>query len=233
MKVRVRVVRAVEDLEATTKYIEGHHRVLESYGVTKVTSADSSWASNPNVYLILFESIEDSRVLGGGRVQLRSEGFPLPFENAIYEIDTSIVEYMSQFGDCEAAEICGLWNSKEVAGYGIGSIYLVRIGVAIASQLNIKKLFGLCSPVTVKISSKVGYTVIKELGNDGTFFYPKEDLVATVMHVDDVENIPFAEEKEREFVFNVRREGLTHLVEKGPKGEMEVLFDLKIPTVRV
>lgn len=42
MKVRVRIVRAIDDVEATEKYIYGHHKVLESYGITKVTSADRS-----------------------------------------------------------------------------------------------------------------------------------------------------------------------------------------------
>src|SRR5680860_433685 len=120
MKVKVRVVRAVDDMEATEKYIMGHQKVLESYGITKVTSADRSWALNPFVYLILFESMDDSRVLGGGRIQLRSEQFNLPFEKAIEEIDPAINEYMSGFRDFEVAECCGLWNSREVAGYGIG-----------------------------------------------------------------------------------------------------------------
>lgn len=64
MKVRVRIVRAIDDVEATEKYIFGHHKVLESYGITKVTSADRSWALNPHVYLILFESMDDQRILG-------------------------------------------------------------------------------------------------------------------------------------------------------------------------
>src|SRR5690606_35901380 len=131
MKVRVRVVRAVDDLEATEKYINGHHKVLESYGITKVTSADRSWALNPHVYLILFESLDDFRILGGGRIQMRTEHFILPFEKAIEEIDPRIIQYMEGFKDLEVAEYCGLWNSKEVAGYRIGSIYLVRGGVAI------------------------------------------------------------------------------------------------------
>jgi len=124
MKVKVRIVRAIDDVDATEKYIFGHHKVLESYGITKVTSADRSWALNPHVYLILFESVEDQRILGGGRIQLRTQNFPLPFELAVREIDPKIEEYLSEFKDLEVAEYCGLWNSREVAGYGIGSIYL-------------------------------------------------------------------------------------------------------------
>ncbi|WP_192346379.1 hypothetical protein [Algoriphagus sp. Y33] len=226
MEVRVRVIRVTEDIAATEKYIAGHLKVLESYGVTKVTSADRSWVDNPNTYLILFESMDDFRVLGGGRVQLRSKGYPLPLEDAISEVDPGIIEYMNQFGELEVAEYCGLWNSREVAGYGIGSIYLVKVGVAIASQFKLKKLLALCSPATVRISKKVGYEVIETLGDNGTFYYPKEGLIATVLAIEDVDNLPTAEESEREFIFQLRNNVVHQKLETGPKGEMMVRFDL-------
>lgn len=225
MKVRVRIIRAVEDPEATEKYIIGHHKVLESYGITKVTSADRSWAVNPHVYLIIFESMEDMRVLGGGRIQLRHGHHVLPFEKAIEEIDSGINEYMAGFKDLDVAEYCGLWNSKEVAGYGIGSIYLVRVGVAILPKLNIKKLFGLSSPATLGISKSVGYQVIEELGDKGSFYYPKEGLIATALEINDPVHLPLATMEERNYIFNLRNKNSMITIEHGPKGEMEVLFE--------
>ncbi|WP_439488868.1 hypothetical protein [Algoriphagus sp.] len=170
--------------------------------------------------------MDDFRVLGGGRVQLKSKGYPLPLEDAISEVDPGIASYMSQFGELEVAEYCGLWNSREVAGYGIGSIYLVKVGVAIASQFGLKKLMALCSPATVRISKKVGYEVISSLGDNGTFLYPKEGLIATVLAIDDVDNLPFADSTEREFIFQLRDNVVNQKLESGPKGEMMVLFDL-------
>jgi hypothetical protein len=226
MKVRVRIIRAVEDLEATEKYIVGHHKVLESYGITKVTSADRSWAVNPQVYLIVFESMDDGRILGGGRVQIRHGSYVLPFEKAIEEIDPRINEYMTGYNDLEVAEYCGLWNSKEVAGYGIGSIYLVRVGVAILPKLNIKTLFGLSSPATLAISRRVGYEVIEELGDKGSFYYPKEGLIATALEIKDPIHLPEASVDERNYIFNLRNRKSMITIEHGPKGEMEVLFEL-------
>lgn len=229
MKVRVRIIRAIDDVDATEKYIYGHHKVLESYGITKVTSADRSWALNPHVYLILFESLEDFRVLGGGRIQLRSSNFPLPFETAIVDIDPRIVPFMDEFGDLEVAEYCGLWNSREVAGYGIGSIYLVRVGIAILPQLKLKKLFGLSSPVTLSISKSVGYEVISSLGDNGSFYYPKEGLIATALEIKDIDNLPLANPAERDYIFDLREKINFKTVESGPRGEMELQFELKIP----
>nr|MBI1229832.1 hypothetical protein [Cytophagales bacterium] len=229
MKVKVRIVKAIDDVEATEKYIYGHHKVLESYGITKVTSADRSWALNPQVYLILFESMDDFRVLGGGRIQLRTENFPLPFETAIKDIDPKIIPYMADFKDYEVAEYCGLWNSREVAGYGIGSIYLVRVGIAILPQLRLKKLFGLSSPVTLSISKSVGYEVIKSLGDNGSFYYPKEGLIATALEIVDIENLPHATDTEREYIFDLRYKMNFNTVESGPRGKMELQFELQIP----
>lgn len=228
MKVRVRIVKAIDDVEATEKYIYGHHKVLESYGITKVTSADRSWALNPQVYLILFESMDDFRVLGGGRIQLRTENFPLPFEIAIKEIDPKIIPYMAEFKDYEVAEYCGLWNSREVAGYGIGSIYLVRVGIAILPQMKLKKLFGLSSPVTLSISKSVGYEVITSLGDNGSFYYPKEGLIATALEIVDIVNLPNASELEREYIFDLRNKMNFNTVESGPRGKMELQFELQI-----
>ena len=66
MKVKIKVVKATESVEETEKYIKGHLKVLESYGVTKVTSADRSWVDNPHVYLVLVESEDGEHVLVEG-----------------------------------------------------------------------------------------------------------------------------------------------------------------------
>ncbi|EOZ95835.1 hypothetical protein A33Q_3197 [Indibacter alkaliphilus LW1] len=229
MKVKIKVVRAINSPEETQKYIDGHFKVLESYGVTKVTSADTSWVKNPNVFLLLVESLEDSNlVLGGGRIQLKSNEYPLPLEGAIYEKDPNIESFMQQFEGHQVAEYCGLWNSKLVSGYGIGSIYLIRIGVAIASFLNLKGLLAFCSPYTIKNSESVGFEVIKELGNEGTFLYPKEGLIATIMQIKDVFALPNANKDQKERIFYLRNNPSHLATEISEKGPLEIHYDLNL-----
>jgi len=229
MKVKIRVTHAMSDLATTERYIDGHFKVLESYGVTKVTSADRSWINNPNVYLLLVESAEeDNKILGGGRVQLRGKDFPLPLEGAILEKDIRILDHMKKFNDLEVAEYCGLWNSREVSGYGIGSIYLIRIGVALTSFLNLKCLMAFCSPYTVQNSRSVGLEIIETLGDKGTFLYPKEGLVATIMEVNDVDTLEKAFDEERDFIFDLRKNPKQTRTLYSEKGELEVEFDLNL-----
>lgn len=231
MKINIRVVRAITDMETTEKYIDGHYRVLETYGVTKVTSADRSWVNNPHVYLLLVELADSGRIVGGGRIQMRSENFPLPLEGAIFEKDESIVDFMSPFKDLEVAEYCGLWNSREIAGYGIGSIYLIRIGVALSSFLGIKNLMAFCSPVIVKKAESVGFEIITSLGDEGKFLYPKEGLIATIMEIQDINNIPTATDDEQEFIFNLRANPVQFKKDTSRRGDLEIFYDLAIQNV--
>ncbi|AFL86198.1 hypothetical protein Belba_3710 [Belliella baltica DSM 15883] len=226
MKVKIKVVKATDSPEETEKYIRGHLKVLESYGVTKVTSADRSWVNNPHVYLVLVESEDGENVLGGGRVQLRSKNFPLPLEGAIFEKDERIVDYMTRYRELKVAEFCGLWNSKEVSGYGIGSIYLIRIGVAITALLGLECIMAFCSPYTVANSQAVGLRIIEEIGENGTFLYPKEGLVATIMELEDVYEMKRAKPEEREFVFSLIKnpDQTVHVPSK--MGDLEIEFNL-------
>lgn len=228
MKAKIRVFRAVDDVPSCEHYIDGHMRVLEAYGVTKVTSANITWKSDPDTYVIIVESDDHTKVYGGGRIQIRSEQVKMPLEDAIAILDKKIYPYVDAIGNYNVAEFCGLWNSKEVAGYGIGSIILGRVGVAITTQLHMQHLMALCSPATLRNCLKVGFEVIRELGNNGTLYYPKEDLVATALIIKDIEGLPTAEAAEQAAIINLREQPVQHSVEKGPKGELEINYDIRV-----
>lgn len=149
-------------------------------------------------------------------------------EHAIAKIDNSIYSYVDKIGDYNTAEFCGLFNSKEVAGYGIGSIFLGRIAIAISSQVGVKHLMGLCSPATLRNSLRVGFEILRDLGNNGKFYYPKEGLIATALIIRDIVNLPNATHDERERILDLRNNPVQSAVEKGPKGELEIIYDTKI-----
>ncbi|WP_200976125.1 hypothetical protein [Echinicola sp. 20G] len=228
MRVRIRAVRSISDKITTDKYIDGHFSVLEAYGVTKITSADRSWAENPNVYLLVVESEDGTKVFGGGRVQIKNGQYNLPLEPAIIEKDTRIVDYMSKYEGQQVAELCGVWNSKEIAGYGIGSIFLIRAGVAVASLLDLDCLMGFCSPFTLQNCQRLGFKIIEGLGDNGTFLYPKEGLIATILDIKNIRELPNAKCDEREKIFYLKNNPVHSSEETSPKGEFTILYDLKI-----
>lgn len=228
MEVKIRVFKAVDEVETSHRFVDGHRKMLEAYGVTKVTSASEAWIDDPDTYVIIAESCDDQKIFGGTRIQVRTPTMKLPMEDAIAKVDKNIYKYVDKIGDYNVAEFCGLFNSKEVAGYGIGSMFLGRVAIAISSQIGINCLLGLCSPATLRNSARVGFEILRDLGVNGKFYYPKEGLIATSLIIGDLENIPNADPHERERIFDLRKNPNQHTIERGPKGELEITYELNV-----
>lgn len=230
-RVRLRAFRAVDEPETCLKFIEGHKHVLANFGIEQITSAKNGWTENPSVFVFIVESLDQSRVYGGARIHVAGGTQPLPIEDATGILDSSIYNLVKLYGKEGAGEGCGLWNSREIAGYGIGSIFLSRAGVAIAAQLGIKTLFALCAPYTVTLAEKIGYRTEKQLGNNGTFYYPRLDLIATAMVYHDLETLSTAAAEDRESVIALRNNPNCVRTEVLRKKKIEIHYEIKIPNL--
>lgn len=201
---RLIAFKAVDDIERCQKFIEGHRQVLESIGVKKVTSTNESWIKNPDVIVVIVESMEDGLIYGGARIHKANELFPLPIEDAIEELDNSIKEIISKDLDAGTGEICGLWNSRKITGLGIGAIFMSKACLALTPKLGLTSLYALFAPTTVKLGLEMGYEILTEVGDNGTFYYPKLDLIATAMKLYDAVNLPETTQEHRDSIFNIR-----------------------------
>ncbi len=224
----IRAFRAIDDQEACYKFIEGHRRLLEiHFGVAKVTSSNTDWVKSESTIVIIVEDETGNKVYGGARVQMVDNKIPLPIEFALGHYDPKIFELVRE-GCCE---ICGMWNSMEVAGMGIGSLILCRVCVSITNQLPVDKVYVLCAPVTTRMGKRVGAVVEDRLGDKGIFFYPKDDFVATAMAIHDCDELNHADPNERINILELREHPDQIKIEKGPKGEFEVQYKLTIPNL--
>lgn len=232
--VKIRAFRATDDPEACDRFIQGHEHVLEVAGVNKVTSANHAWKFNPACFVILVETLEGGKVLGGARLQCAGGTMPLPIEEATGDFDIKIYDYVKALSAEGTAELCGLWNSREVSGLGIGAFFSTRVGVVIAEQVGIKSIFALCAPYTVKFAEKVGCRVLKAIGNNGTFYYPKLDLLATVVLLEDAVTLDTADDVERERILSLRNKLNQVHIETSPIRQMqvEIHYDLTIKNAR-
>ncbi len=202
--VRLRVFRAVDDPETCAKFLEGHTHVLTSIGITKVTSSKNEWTENPAAFVLIVESLDREKVYGGARVHVAGGSEPLPIEQATAAMDPAIYDIIWEYARQGTGELCGLWNSREIAGYGIGSIFLIRAAVAISYQIGLQSLFALCAPYTVKPGEAVGMELEDRVGNKGTFYYPKLDLLATSMVVKDIPVLSKAHAEDKDAIFKIR-----------------------------
>lgn len=227
--VRFRVFKATDDEASCHKFIEGHRRVLEIFGITMITSAKHEWVHHENTYVIIVESLEDGRALGGARIQIADEHLPLPIEDAIGKIDLNIFKQLEIRKLLKTGELCGLWNSKEIAGFGVGSIFLIRAAVALAYNLNLHSLFALCAPATVRGGKKTGFEINSELGNNGQFYYPKLDLIATAVIVANLRTLEKAEPIIKDLVFDLINNPDQLRKETSPKGDIEIKYELSVP----
>ncbi len=227
--VRLRAFRAIDDPATCERFIEGHARVLTAIGVKKVTSSKDEWMFNPAAFVLIVESLDGENVYGGARVHVAGGTQPLPIEEATGNMDSKIFDLVWAYARQGTGEVCGLWNSREIAGYGVGSIFLTRAAVAISTQIGLKSLFALCAPYTVAMAQSVGYQLETSVGNNGTFYYPKLDLLATTLILQDVKELSSANDDEREAIFQIRKQVNLTTVEKLRKREIEIEYKLELP----
>lgn len=228
-KLLIKAFRAVDDIPQSMRYADGHINVLNSIGVLKVTSANLSWMEDPAVFVVLVEDMNTGEVLGGARVNLTGGAQLLPIEMALFRKDPRIIHMVeASAGNGGTGELCGLWNSRKVAGIGLGSVFVTRACIAILSQLHITTLYGFAASYTLDMSVNLGYEVLKNVGTDGSFFYPKENLLAYALRINDVINLPTANEEERNHVMKLREDFQQVKIENTIRGELELKYDLTL-----
>lgn len=226
-EIRIRAFRATDDPETCEKFIAGHSKVLEHHGISKVTSANEEWAQSSAVFVVVVEDLERTKLFGGARLHASDGKNLLPIEEATKGFDEKIIDYVRQYAENGTGELCGLWNSIEVAGLGIGSLFPTKSIVAMSTQLGINSIFSLCSPVTVRFNQWLGCKVFKDVGNEGTFYYPKLDLLATAVLLEDTVTLKEASQAGREAMLHLRANPVTMITEKSPKNrDVDVHYNL-------
>ncbi len=231
--IRIRTFRAPDDPEACEKFIAGHRTLLEIFGITQITSNRQDWVDDEDTIVILVEDKDTKKVYGGARLQMATGQYQLPIEIALGKYDKNIYTIVSEARDRGgASELCGLWNSREIAGMGVGSYILSRVGAAIAAQLPIRSIFVLCAPITVKMGQRVGAVIETGLGNNGLFYYPKDDLIATAMQLRDIYDLSSADPVERTKILSLREQPHQFIEETGPRGVYTIEYELAIPNLQ-
>ncbi|MCC8426835.1 hypothetical protein [Mucilaginibacter sp. UR6-11] len=230
-EVRLRAFRAIDEPQTCALFIEGHTHVLTNIGVTKVSYSKNEWVNNPAAFVIVVESLDGQRIFGGARVHVSGGTEPLPIEQATCAMDKNIYNLVWKYAQYGTGELCGLWNSREIAGYGVGSIFLIRAAVAIAHQIGLQSLFALCAPYTVKPVAAVGMELEASIGNGGTFYYPKLDLIATTMLLKDVPVLSKAQQEDRDAIIRVRENLNTVRIEELRGKKITIHYQTLIPNL--
>ncbi len=219
--------RAVNNPVLCENFSTGHGNVLKDLGIKKLTSANKVWHKNPDSYVIAVQMNNENDFVAGARVDVCTGSIRLPIEEAIGFIDDSIYGIVNLYSQNKTGEVCGLWTSSKCAGNGI-AFFMLKSSIAIARLLNLGSLFALCSPFTVSMFSKLGFEIEKSLGNEGQFYYPKLDLIATAMILKDINKLDNVSEETKADIKNLADHPILKIIETGSKGPIEIDYNLTI-----
>lgn len=224
--IRIRYFRGKDEPATREEYSVKFEQVLKYYGVTKVTSVNRDWYDNENTWLVIAEDYNTKEILGGARLQGWHKNIPLPIEAAVSFKDPSVHSLVNGMAGERITEFCGLWNSRKLAGYRIGSMYLGIACIAILPKLEINKLIGLCAPSTKINSFRLGFEIEDRLGENGEFNYPKENLVATTVIIKDTLNLPSADDKVKQLIMQLRNPQENSIIKDSVKKDLDLVFEL-------
>jgi hypothetical protein len=104
---RIKIFRAIDDKDSCARFMEGHMNVLKIYGITEITTANTDWFYNPASYVLLAETQDSQKTVGGVRVHVAGGTQPLPIEDAVSELDGSIHDKVKTNAIKGTGELCG------------------------------------------------------------------------------------------------------------------------------
>lgn len=225
---RVRAFKAIDDFDSCIRFFEGHQKILSNHGLTKIFSSTPDWMHSTSTYLVVIESNDGNEMFGGLRIQLANAVSILPIEEAIGKVEPAIHDVVKHFAQNGTGEICGLWNSVNAAGMGISTMFPLRAALAICKQIGVTSLFFLASPASVRFGSLFGARILNEIGNNGTIYYPKLDLLATAFILEDVIELVQAHPRERQKIFGLREKLNFSREEKSPFKDFNMTIDYRL-----
>jgi hypothetical protein len=203
LKILFRSFQAINNPKVCELFLEGHVKVLTDYGITNITTNNKAWMEMPSVYVIVAMDENRTKVLGGIRVHVADGNQPLPLESAIGKMDPRVYDIIAEYIDEGTGELCGLWNSKEVAGLGV-SLLLIRAGISIVNQIKLNSLFTICADYTMPMVKRVGFIVEDSIGKKGDFVYPNENYIARVLRKMNAITLEAADEHDKNRILDLR-----------------------------
>ncbi len=223
--ITIRSFRAIAEPETCERFFEGHVNVLRSYGVEPISSSKREWFYNPEVYGVIAE--RRGKVLGGVKIHKVGGTQMLPVEDSVGYMDEEVYKVVAEHAVFGSGEACGLWNAREVSGWGISNMMMLAI-VSLTEQLDITWLFGLTSDHTLPMFRKLGYEIIPTLGDHGDFIYPTPEYLARVIKMN-AKTLSGALPYNREVIMALRADPDQVKLEKTNHGILEVNYQLRIP----
>jgi len=226
-KYRIEAFRAIDQPEDCQRFFDGHTGVLTELGIKNLNSAQPSWMSDPNVYVLIAVD-EDNEVVAGLRIhRFTEEGQVLPIVDSISAQDPRIIDVIASTLPEGTAEACGLWSAKKVFGRGITPLLCIA-AIPVMSHIGLTNFYCFAAPYTEKMIKTNGLIEVDGVGENGRLPYPTKDFISVVLHNPDISTMAYADDYNRERVFELTEEPVQMKMETSPRGLLEVYYDLRL-----
>lgn len=220
--------RAIDEPILCAKYSQRHLEALIAYGITNVASNNESWTNHPYIYCTAIKNLNTNELVGGVRLQLSDGINPLPLETGVGYLDPVLHEKIRNHAlTGRVAESCGLWVNDNLKGMGISRL-LMRASISTATQLDLRKIFGVCGWHTLKLFGEMGFVIDRSLGENGDFVYPTPNHIANVIDISNPTALQNASDDERAIISSLRANKVQTRTEKNG---IEVHYDLHYPAI--
>jgi hypothetical protein len=200
--VTIHAFRATDSPELCADYIAEHRKVLEDFGVLQIVGGDHSWMSDPDC-IVLMATHRDLGHVGGIRIERATRSKPLPMERTIAPMDPTIHDAIAGYMESGYGEICGLWNANRFAGKGI-PLLLSMAAVAVSQQVGVHALSCFVAHYTLRHALKVGFQILEDVGEGGSFNFPMPRIKSFAMVIPDTILLESAPNSFRQRILSLR-----------------------------
>jgi hypothetical protein len=221
------VHRASDDYAMCEKFVLGHRKLL-SVNDVDLGPLDTSWFSSNSVYLLVVRRVGLDEILGGAKLVIYDNNGNLPLLKLLNDDYPELIGYLKEYSDRGLVEISGLWNSRSVAGLGLGSEQLIRTSIAICGLLDITTVITFCSPFVTRFAELYGFSPFSKFGTNGSIPFPDDRWMSTINILSDPHVMSKADHIEREIIFNLREEPNQTRKFNSRGKEITIKFELKL-----
>jgi hypothetical protein len=224
---RIEAFQAIEHPEYCSLFHNGHTGVLTELGIKNLNSAQPSWMSDPNVFVLIAIDSENEVVAGLRIHRFNSAAGSLPIIESIKEQDDRIIEAIHSTLPGGTAEACGLWSAKKVFGKGLTPLLCIA-AIPVMAEIGLTNFFCFAAPYTEKMIKTNGLIEVTAVGDNGRLPYPTPEFISVVLKNPDIQSMEHADEFNRQRVFELMKEPVCTFFEDSPRGVIEVRYDLRL-----
>lgn len=223
----IKAYRAIDHPDICSEFESGQRKILESYGLTDMTTLRPTWIKNPNVWMVVATEVGNNEIVGGVRVHVHTPDWPLPLQDALSIFEDSIDDYIEEFSPKKLGETSGLWNARSVYGRGLSPL-LARCAVIVGGILGCERFFSIVSHYTLDLAVSLGFVHEIVNGGEGWYPYPTEKFKTYLTVIRDMDKLNCATPEQRKRILDVRENPSQEVVELSQKKHLKISYDLEV-----